>query len=309
MTNGGAAGGSSVVGQGGGTLGSGGSQSGAAGSEGLTPVGVAGQGGGGGSSNVAGASAGGSASGAGGAAAGGTGGSVGGGGTGATAGPSCADGTAFLCDGFEDATSGVFPDDGVWIANQCTSHTVDGTVARTGEQSLRAGAEMYPACMAHADISSQTDVHARSWIRLGASSTQSGHEVGLLEFGPTNADNPEVRVGFRDNDSVCVAAPGLEVTVDGVEGGERTSCSGVALDAERWYCLEVHFSRSPGRITFGVKVDGDTVVPETEYADATAWGDGPMFLKLGRSAYGGNQTWPVWHDDVVVSSQPVGCAD
>jgi hypothetical protein len=309
-TNGGAGGsGSSIPGTGGSTTSMGGSSSGAAG-EGISPVGVSGQGGAGGAISSAGAGAGGSASGAGGSTAGNTGGTGGEGtaGTGATA-PSCDDGTAFLCDGFESATAGVFPNDGTWLANACTSHTVDATVARTGAQSLRAGAEMYPACMAHADVSSQTEIHARSWIRLGASSTLSGHEVGLLEFGPTNADNPEVRVGFRDNDSVCVAAPGLEVTVDGVAGGERTTCSGVALDAERWYCLEVHFARSPGRIVFGVKVDGTSVVPETEYTDATAWGEGPMFLKLGRSSYGGNMTWPVWHDDVIVSSEPVGCAD
>jgi hypothetical protein len=32
-------------------------------------------------------------------------------------------------------------------------------------------------------------------------------------------------------------------------------------------------------------------------------------LKLGRSSYGGNNVFPVWHDDVVVSSAPVGCSD
>ncbi len=221
---------------------------------------------------------------------------------------SCDD--ALFCDGFEAAAAGAFPNNAPWIANACPSHVVDAAVARTGSQSLRGGAEMYPACMAHADLSGETEIYARSWIQLGASSTQSGHEVGLLEFGPTNADNPEVRVGFRDNDSVCVAAPGLEVTVDGIPGGERTTCSGVALEANRWYCLEVHFSRSAGRIAYSVQVDGQSVVPETEYTDpVAAWTDGPLFMKLGRSSYGGNNVWPVWHDDVVVASQPVGCTD
>jgi hypothetical protein len=221
---------------------------------------------------------------------------------------SCDD--ALFCDGFEAATAGAFPNTSPWIANACPSHVVDAAVARTGSQSLRGGAEMYPACMAHADLSGENEIYARSWVQLGASSTQSGHEVGLLEFGPTNADNPEVRVGFRDNDSVCVAAPGLEVTVDGIPGGERTTCSGVALEPNRWYCLEVHFSRSAGRIAYSVQVDGQSVVPETEYTDpVAAWTEGPMFMKLGRSSYGGNNVWPVWHDDVIVATQPVGCTD
>jgi hypothetical protein len=164
--------------------------------------------------------------------------------------------------------------------------------------------------MAHADIASESEVYARSWIRLGADSSESGHEIGVLEFGPTLADNPEVRVGVRNNDSVCVAAPGVEVTADGVTGGEKTSCSGVALEAERWYCLEVHFARTPGSLTFGVQIDGASVVQETTLPGAAAaWTDGPLFLKLGRSSYGGNNVFPVWHDDLVVSSTPVGCAD
>jgi len=224
-------------------------------------------------------------------------------------GSGCSGSGVFLCDDFEAATAGVFPNGPDWIPNQCTSHSVDGSVAHTGTQSLRGGAEAYPACMARADISDQTDVYARSWIQLGDVSSNSGHEIGFLEFGPTDADNPELRVGLRNNDSVCIAAPGVEVTVDGVAGGERTTCSGVALEANRWYCLEVHFSRGPGRIAFSVQIDGASVVPNTEYADAMpAWSDGPLFLKLGRSSYGGNGVWPVWHDDVVLSTQPVGCA-
>jgi hypothetical protein len=215
-----------------------------------------------------------------------------------------------LCDDFESATLGVFPDSPGWDPNACTSHVVDGSVFHGGSRSLRGGAEQYPACMAHANIAGENEVYARSWIRLGAPSSESGHEIGVLELGPTLADNPEVRVGVRNNDSVCAAAPGVEVTADGVSGGEKTSCSGLALEQDRWYCLEVHFARAPGSITYGVQIDGNTVVPETTYTGAVAaWTDGLLFLKLGRSSYGGNNVFPVWHDDVVVSSAPVGCTD
>ena len=303
----GANGGSSGV-----PAGQGGASSGSA-TEGNPPVGgIAGQStggaaGSGGAPNSAGASG---AAGIGGTANGGGAGTsgAGSGGTGAVTGASCEGSGVFLCDDFESAVAGQFPSAPTWDPNSCTSHAVDGTVAHTGSQSLRGGAEQYPACMAHADISDQTEVYARSWIRLGAASSDSGHEIGVLEFGPTLADNPELRVGFRNNDSVCVQAPGVEVTVDGVAGGERTTCSGVALEANRWYCLQVHFTRAPGSIGFSVQIDGSSVVPDTTYSDAVAaWSDGPMFLKLGRSSYGGNNVWPVWHDDVVLSTQPVGC--
>lgn len=299
----------------GGTPGVGGATAGVApvgngGSEGLAPVaGLAGQsaGGTGGSSAGAGsvaqpAGAGGVAAGAGGVAAGGGGGTVS-----APAVVGCPD-SAILCDDFESETVGAFPDGPVWDANSCTSHQVDGAVFHAGARSLRGGAEQYPACMVHANIDGKNELYARSWIRLGADSSESGHEIGFLELGPTLADNPEVRVGVRNNDSVCAQAPGVEVTADGIAGGERTSCSGVALAADRWYCLEVHFARAPGSITFGVQVDGATVVPETSYSEAiAAWTEGPLFLKLGRSSYGGNNVFPVWHDDVIVSPTPVGC--
>jgi hypothetical protein len=254
------------------------------------------------------AGAGGSPSGGAGGSTAGTGGASGSGG-GPVVGAGC-DPSDILCDGFESAALGPFVDGSIWDTNDCTSHVVDASVAFTGAQSLRGGAEQYPACMAHAVLDGEDELYARSWVRLGAASSESGHEIGFLEFGPTLADNPEVRVGVRNNDSVCAQAPGVEVTVDGVAGGERTSCSGVALDADRWYCLEVHFARAAGSISFGVSIDGSVVVPETTYTDAViAWSEGPLFMKLGRSSYGGNNVFPVWHDDVVVSASPVGCAE
>ena len=289
-----------------------------AGSAGTGSVGpAAGAGGAGSSGGSSAGGTGGGAAGSGGASSAGAGGSsasagaagaAGSGGTG-TSGVTCSDGD-ILCDDFESATVGAFPDSPGWDPNACTSHVIDDTVAHGGARSLRGGAEQYPACMAHSSIAGENEIYARSWIRLGAASSESGHEIGVLELGPTLADNPEVRVGVRNNDSVCAAAPGVEVTADGVSGGEKTSCSGLALEAERWYCLEVHFARAPGSITYGVQIDGNTVVPETTYTGAVAaWTDGPLFLKLGRSSYGGNNVFPVWHDDVVVSSTPVGCSD
>lgn len=86
------------------------------------------------------------------------------------------------------------------------------------------------------------------------------------------------------------------------------SAAAAARAFPRWAASRAK-ARAPGSISFGVQIDGATVVPETTYTGAvTAWTDGPLFLKLGRSSYGGNNVFPVWHDDVVVSPTPVGCA-
>jgi hypothetical protein len=165
---------------------------------------------------------GGVAGGARGAASGGAGGSAAGAGAGGTGSPgvTCGDGD-ISCDDFESATVGIFPDSPGWDPNSCASHVIDGSVVRGGSRSLRGGAEQYPACMAHANIAGEDEVYARSWIRLGAPSSESGHEIGVLELGPTLADNPEVCVGVRNNDSVCASAPGVEVTADGGQLGSR----------------------------------------------------------------------------------------
>jgi hypothetical protein len=300
---GGSAGAAGSAGQGG---------AGNGGNAGAPPVAAAGGPGVGGSNAGAGGSpsggAGGGSAGTGGGSSGTGGGSSGTGGAPAV-GAGC-DTADIVCDDFESAALGQFPNGPAWDVNSCTSHVVDATVAHAGVQSLRGGAEQYPACMAHTSLDGENELYARSWIRLGAASSESGHEIGFMEFGPTLADNPEVRVGVRNDDSVCAQAPGVEVTADGIAGGERTSCSGLALDADRWYCLEVHFARAAGSITFSVSIDGSVVVPETTHTEAVAaWSEGPLFMKLGRSSYGGNNVFPVWHDDVVVSTSPVGCAE
>ena len=233
------------------------------------------------------------------------------GGTGASSGPCEGDGI-FLCDEFEASALNVFPNAAHWLPNDCQTHVVDATVpAHGGGQSLK-GVNNYPACMVHADVAAHQDIYVRSWIRLGAASSESGHHVGLLEFGPTFNDDPELRVGIRDGGDACSPSytngPGVDVTVGGLAMGERTSCSGVALDPDRWYCFSVHLQRQTDSVTFSVDIDGAAVVPETTHTGLNAeWNQGTFYFKLGRSSYGGNNVWPVWHDDVALSTSPLPC--
>jgi hypothetical protein len=204
---------------------------------------------------------------------------------------------------------GLFPSSTQWLAEAggCGSHTVSSAVpASSGTQVLQATGAGYPGCMVHADVSGEDELYLRSWVRLGAPSTDSGHHVALLELGPrSNQDDPELRIGMRA-DAPCTN-PGIDVTVGGLSAGERTECSGVDLNADQWYCLQAHVLKQNGSITFDVRVDGAEVVPETTYTGLNAEWTDALFFKFGRASYGGNNTWSIWHDDVAVGTSPIGC--
>lgn len=54
-------------------------------------------------------------------------------------------------------------------------------------------------------------------------------------------------------------------------------------------------------------MDGVAVVPETTYSGLSAGWTDTLFFKFRRASYGGNNTWPVWHDDLAVGTAPIGC--
>jgi hypothetical protein len=157
----------------------------------------------------------------------------------------CAASELLWCETFEDATSGEFPNASQWLAELpgCGTHVVDDAagVSFSGSKALRADTGGYPECMLHADLSGETDVFVRSFVRLGAEPDLLGQYVSLLEWGPLQSqDEPEIRVGLRPNDGsgLCKEAPGLDVSVSGLPDGSATDCTGFSFEAERWYCVQ-----------------------------------------------------------------------
>jgi hypothetical protein len=277
--------------------------SGGAASTGGAGGGAAGDDSGGGAAAAAGAGAGGVA-GSGGGSTGSGGGSAG---SSSALGPCDAPGI-FLCDDFEAAAAGSFPALEGWLDNPCTSHVVDASMGYQSTQSLKAQYQ-YNDCMVHADVTAHEDIYLRSWIKLGAPSTMSGHHIGLLELGSKIADDPELRIGIRDGGDACAGKPGIDVTVGGLPIGERTSCSAVSMAEDAWYCLEAHVERDlPNILRFTLWLDGAEIVAETSYEPVNAdWVSEVFYFKFGRSSYGGDVTFPVWHDDVALGTQRIGC--
>lgn len=217
-----------------------------------------------------------------------------------------------LCDNFEAATPGFFPPDELWLPELpgCGSHRVESSgVSHSGARALRADADGYPECMLHASLSLESPVHLRTWIRLDAAATSQNQYVSVLELGAReDRDDPELRVGVRSAaDNLCPGLPGVDVSMGGLAGGPRTECSGVVLEAERWYCLQASVSMEGRRLEVSLQVDAQPAVEQAYTGLDAAWNAGDLYLKLGRASYGGPAAGAVWHDDVALGTEPIPC--
>jgi hypothetical protein len=224
----------------------------------------------------------------------------------------CGSAGLLLCDTFEDAATGAFPASAPWLPelSGCGTHRVDDSgVSRSGAKSLRADAGGYPECMLHADLDTAEEVYVRSWVRLGPEPDLRSQYLSLLEFGPRQAqDEPELRIGLRPPGSdLCTATPGLDVSVSGLPSGSATSCSGFALEAERWYCLQAHVKRLTRGLDYELSVDGASVLSASDVRLGAAWDDQRWYFKVGRAAYGQSARGSLWHDDVAVGREPLPC--
>ena len=136
--------------------------------------------------------------------------------------------------------------------------------------------------------------HRRARGLLTARQTADGHvDAGLAGAGVAAVANSDAKLGV----------------VGGLPIGEKTSCSGVELAEDRWYCLEAHVERDlPNLLRFSVWLDGAEIVADTRYEPVNAdWDTGGLYFKFGRSSYGGNNEFAVWHDDVALGTQRIGC--
>jgi len=218
-----------------------------------------------------------------------------------------------MCDDFESRPAGQKPIGVPWLTSQCSATgftlSVDGSQAHSGTKSLISQGVPYGQCMLHADLGTVSDFWVRSWVFFarGDAAQFTAHEVSAFELTPTtDTDDPGIRVGFRGDNS-CIPT-GVELNITG--GEEKTGCTGFQLQADKWYCLEVHVVTNAGTTAelFIDSVDqsynihgtpADTVVNP----QPTAW----RYLRLGTRSYSNAYPSPVYVDDVAVGSQRIGC--
>lgn len=217
------------------------------------------------------------------------------------------------CDTFDDATAGTFPDAPHWLDELpgCGSHVIDDSgVSLSGTQALRVARGGYPECMLHALLEDHDEVFVRSHLWIEATPGLLDEYISVLEWGPrANQDEPELRIGLRPSGgSLCGTSPGLDVSVSGLARGPATTCTGVMLEPERWYCLQARVSREPSTLSVSVSLDGEPVL-DSEYQGLNpGWAAPNLYFKLGRAAYGPAADGSIWHDDVAIGSEPLPCA-
>jgi hypothetical protein len=300
---GGASGGSAGVVATGGAAGKGGAGGGTAG---VGPQGGSGAGGSGAEGGSAGDGAGGAGSG------GMAGGGAAGGGAGGADGPCSAPGLVF-CKDFEADAVGMEPTGAPWVMPNCFDTQrvlkVDDTQAKSGSHALLSSKIGYDDCTLRADIGELPDFYVRSYVRFGTGADFTSHEVTVFELAPSaGTDDPEIRIGFRGDNS-CIPT-GAEVTITGA--GEITGCSGFQYAANTWYCVEAHVVQGGSGATVEVWIDGAaqsfdvTQMPQNPVAKPD-WSTPARYLKLGVRSYSGPATWELWNDDVAVGTQRIGC--
>jgi hypothetical protein len=224
----------------------------------------------------------------------------------------CGSAGLLFCDTFEDESAGAFPALAPWLPelSGCGTHRVDASgVSVSGTKALLAVAGGYPECMLHAELQQRDEVYLRSWVRLGPEPELLDHYLSLIELGARQAqDDPELRIGLRPSGgSLCASAPGLDVSVSGLQSGSATGCSGFAIEPERWYCLQAHVKRQARSLDYELAVDGTSVLSASDVRLGPNWNDRSWYLKVGRATYGESAAGSVWHDDVAVGQEPLPC--
>jgi hypothetical protein len=165
--------------------------------------------------------------------------------------------------------------------------------------------------MLHADLGTPTDFWVRAQVRwaAGAANQFTAHEVTAFELTPTmSTDDPGIRFGFR-GDSSCQPT-GVEVNITG--GEEKTGCTGFQLQADTWYCFELHVVRDTSNMTTAdLFINGADQSYNVHGTDTnTVVNPNPAvwrYLRLGTRSYSNAYPSNVYVDDIAVGTQRIGC--
>lgn len=231
------------------------------------------------------------------------------------------DGADILCADFEDVAAGQVPMGAPWIAppGHCpdTGYQlgVEASSGSNGSQALVSSnsSTSTNACALVADLGEQSDFWVRAMVKYQGTGPTNEHEITFFELGEhPDQDDPEGRVGFRTdgcNDTDGSPFGGLEFNMTKGPGGEYTGCTGVPLEGDRFYCVEIHVAQSGGTTSGDLYLDGqvqsftnhgmpvDHVLAEGSF----------RYLKLGAQTYGSVNTGPLVLDDVAVGTSRIAC--
>jgi mono/diheme cytochrome c family protein len=185
---------------------------------------------------------------------------------------------------------------------------IDDTYAYNGSQSIHFNGSL--AQIVRALPANTQRVYLRAYVRM---SKQMGNVVGdnhehIMGIKKTQDADNEVRIG-----QIKGVLGTNDVPTDNIAPTSAQWESGKALLPDTWYCVETGLYADTAYDEVHLWVDGEEVHSITAGSD---WNNGELgsdwmsdkfnYAMFGFQSFSGN-TADVWMDDIVVSTEPVGC--
>lgn len=187
---------------------------------------------------------------------------------------------------------------------------IDSTKAYNGGKSIHFKGGATPTQIVRALPAGTQRLYTRAYVNM---SVPLGNVAGdnhehIFGIKRTFDANNEVRVG-----QIKGVLGTNQVDSDNIAPKQNQWYSGPQLAANTWYCIEVDYLADQAYDTLKMRVNGTEVHSVTSGAD---WNNGALpadwmsdkfnFVMFGFHSFS-NRTADVWMDDIVVSTQPIGC--
>ena len=203
-----------------------------------------------------------------------------------------------------------------WVPNNSNTTSgaqyalIDSTKAYTGGKSIHFKGGAAPAQIIRALPAGTQRLYTRAYVNM---SKVLGNDAGdnhehILGLKKTKDANDEIRVG-----QIKGVLGTNHIPSDNIAPQMSKWNSGPQMKANTWYCVEVDYLADQAYDTLRMRVDGTEVHSITSASD---WNNGALaadwmsdkfnYVMFGFHSFSGN-TADVWMDDIVVSTQPIGC--
>jgi hypothetical protein len=237
-------------------------------------------------------------------------------GSGGAPGPCTAAGI-LVCDSFEN---GIMQ----WVKDPMAAAmvTVDTTKGHNSAASLKVISNNAP--FSHiktppGSIPASKDFYVRAWANFANSTAMIRGHVAYI-VGATSEDNSGVEVRFGSSStfsSAPMAMLDLNVIGSGAEftqfsngditGGNPSTTPGIALQANRWYCLEAFYKGSTSEFQAWLDEQEINALHVTDFGGRRAnWAPAYTLVKVGGQDFSGS-IGTVWYDDVAMGTERLHC--
>jgi hypothetical protein len=203
-----------------------------------------------------------------------------------------------------------------WVPNNSNTLSgaqyalIDSTKSYNGGKSIHFKGGASPAQIMRALPAGTQRLYTRAYVNM---SKVMGNDAGdnhehIMGLKKTPDANNEIRVG-----QIKGVLGTNHIPSDNIAPKMSQWNSGPQMKANTWYCVEVDYLADQAYDTLRMRVDGTEVHAITSAND---WNNGALaadwmsdkfnYVMFGFHSFSGNNA-DVWMDDLVVSTQPIGC--